>query len=164
VTFKNHIGKISAVFLTMLLVVNVVCALWPSFYYQTQAADRTGRYDEITPDYYYVTFNDWDGSELKVIRVPKYYDAIPPVDPSREGYTFVGWDQDFSSVQHDMIITAQYTSDELAQASLLGLWIWLGVLAVSVTAFIFIKKQEKKLLYTKEKNKEQHNDLRQNNK
>ena len=153
----------SAVFSAVLLLAGVAYAFLPPFYCDAQIADKTSRYDEIIPDYYYVTFNDWDGNELKVIRVPKYYDAIPPQDPVREGYTFNGWDKDFTNVQHDIVTTAQYVSEETSQGSLLGLWIWLGVFAVSAGAFVYIKMQEKKPLLPKEKNKEQ-NEPRQDSK
>jgi len=163
-TVKNHIGKLLTVFLAVLLSTVAICANLPSFYYQAQAGSQAGRYDVIEPDYYYVTFNDWDNAELKVIRVPKYYDAIPPQDPVREGYTFIGWDKDFTDVQQDIIITAQYRSDEPSQGSILGLWVWMGVLAVCISAFVFIKIQEKKPLPSKDKSQAQNSKLDQDDK
>jgi len=31
-----------------------------------------------------------------------------PADPSREGYTFSGWDKEFSNVTEDLTVTEQY--------------------------------------------------------
>lgn len=55
-----------------------------------------------------VTFVDWDSTTLATMKVPDGEAATAPADPTREGYTFIGWDQDFSRVIEDMIITAQY--------------------------------------------------------
>ena len=57
---------------------------------------------------FYVRFNDWDGSLLTWQYVAEGGAATPPANPTREGYTFVGWDKDFSNVTEDMIVTAQY--------------------------------------------------------
>jgi hypothetical protein len=55
-----------------------------------------------------VTFVDWDGTVLSTQQVVIGYGAIAPADPVREGYTFIGWDCDFSSVTGDLTVTAQY--------------------------------------------------------
>lgn len=57
---------------------------------------------------YLVTFVDWDGSTIDIQYVPYGGSASAPVNPEREGYTFTGWDKDFSHVEGDMVITAQY--------------------------------------------------------
>ncbi len=57
---------------------------------------------------YTVTFMDWNGDMLKVDYVDYKDAATAPVDPAREGYTFIGWDVDFSSITADLIVTAQY--------------------------------------------------------
>ncbi|MCL1875508.1 MAG: InlB B-repeat-containing protein [Synergistaceae bacterium] len=55
-----------------------------------------------------VTFVDWNGSVLKTQMVPYGSGATAPADPAREGYTFIGWDKDFSIVMADLTVTAQY--------------------------------------------------------
>ena len=55
-----------------------------------------------------VEFVDWDGTILATIKVPDGEAATAPADPTREGYTFIGWDKDFSSVTEDMTVTALY--------------------------------------------------------
>ena len=55
-----------------------------------------------------VEFVDWDGTVLATMKVPDGEAATAPADPVREGYTFIGWDKDFSSVTEDMTVTAQY--------------------------------------------------------
>ena len=57
---------------------------------------------------YSVRFLDWNGTEIKVESVEYQSAATAPADPTREGYTFMGWDKDFSKVTEDMTITAQY--------------------------------------------------------
>jgi streptogramin lyase len=60
-------------------------------------------------DEYTVTFLDWDGAVLVERIVLHKEDAEPPQDPERTGYTFTGWDVDFSSVTRDLTVTAQYS-------------------------------------------------------
>ncbi len=65
-------------------------------------------YAEWTINSYQVTFRDWDGSILKV-RVVDYGDkAVAPPNPVRHGYTFAGWNQDFSFVRGYMTVAATY--------------------------------------------------------
>ena len=59
--------------------------------------------------YYTVTFIDWNGQTLKTEQVESGKDATPPADPVREGYTFIGWDGNYTNVQSNLIITAQYS-------------------------------------------------------
>ena len=70
----------------------------------------TAQYEQNAPEpiYYTVTFQDWDGSILKNEQVEQGKSATAPADPVREGYTFIGWDKDFSNVQSDLTVTAQY--------------------------------------------------------
>ena len=61
------------------------------------------------PVYYTVTFLDWDGSPISEQYVREHEDAVAPADPIREGYTFTGWDVDFTDVTSDLTVTAQYS-------------------------------------------------------
>ncbi|MEG1559953.1 MAG: InlB B-repeat-containing protein [Clostridia bacterium] len=56
-----------------------------------------------------VLFLDYDETVLKEDIVIYENSAIPPEDPSRSGYTFVGWDTDYSCVTKDLTITATYS-------------------------------------------------------
>jgi subtilisin-like proprotein convertase family protein len=57
---------------------------------------------------YTVTFLDWDGSMLATDTVDHGSAATAPADPTREGYTFTGWDVPFDNVTGDLTVTAQY--------------------------------------------------------
>ena len=55
-----------------------------------------------------VKFVDWDGTVLSSVEVEKGKAATAATNPTREGYTFIGWDKDFSNVTEDMVVTALY--------------------------------------------------------
>ncbi len=63
---------------------------------------------DIVAKFYTVTFVDWNGKVLKSEAVSPGTAATAPKDPKRIGYTFTGWDKDFSNVTDNMIVTAQY--------------------------------------------------------
>lgn len=63
--------------------------------------------------YLTVVFVDWDNTELDRQQVAFGAAATAPADPQREGYTFVGWDQTFTSVRRDMTVTAVYEENAI---------------------------------------------------
>ncbi len=62
----------------------------------------------IPPVMYTVTFVDYDGTELKTEMVNAGGSATAPENPTRDGYTFKGWDTDFDFITSDLTVTAQY--------------------------------------------------------
>lgn len=83
---------------------------WDSQDYNWVVSDLT-----ITALYYDDTFTvrfyDWDGTVLSEQTVNYGQAATAPADPSREGYTFLGWSEDFSDVTADKYIVAMYHND-----------------------------------------------------
>ena len=61
---------------------------------------------------YTVTFKDWDGTTLKTEEVAEGENATPPAVGGRTGYHFVGWDGSYTTITHDVTLTAQYGEDE----------------------------------------------------
>lgn len=64
---------------------------------------------EVPKEKYTVTFTDWDGTVLKEETVEEGSSATAPSSPTRTGYTFVGWDKDYSNITSATTITATYT-------------------------------------------------------
>lgn len=71
----------------------------------TENLTITALYSKIT---YIVTFVDWSGSVIAARTVDYKTAAQPPDAPKREGYFFLGWDSDFSSVTDNITVTALY--------------------------------------------------------
>ena len=61
-----------------------------------------------TQQSYEVIFEDYDGTILKTDDVTHGQRATAPTEPLREGYTFIGWDQDFTEVTEPLTIKAWY--------------------------------------------------------
>ncbi len=60
---------------------------------------------------YKVDFVDYDGQVLKSEQVEFEKAATAPANPSRSGYTFTGWDKDFSKVTTDLTVNAKYQAN-----------------------------------------------------
>lgn len=59
-----------------------------------------------------VKFLDWNGDVLSSQEIDGGAAAVAPATPARAGYTFIGWDKDFSRVTEDLSITALYEFGE----------------------------------------------------
>ncbi|MCC5910367.1 MAG: InlB B-repeat-containing protein, partial [Clostridiaceae bacterium] len=57
---------------------------------------------------YTVTFKDYDASILKTETVNHGEEATSPSNPTREGYTFTGWNKSFNNITSNLEVIAQY--------------------------------------------------------
>ena len=85
----------------------------PNIVVATSNATYTAVYEaspksESNITYYIVKFVDWDDTILKKQTVEKGQNATAPEDPIRSGYTFKGWDKEFTNVQSDLVVKAVY--------------------------------------------------------
>lgn len=76
-------------------------------------------YQENTtsPVLFTVTFKDYDGKVLKTENVEKGKGATAPANPTREGFTFKGWDKDFSNVTNGMEVNAVYEANTIVPST-----------------------------------------------
>lgn len=65
----------------------------------------------LAPVPHTVTFLDWDDAVISTQTVESGNAAEAPDTPIREGYTFSGWDTDFSEVVSDLVVNATYAKD-----------------------------------------------------
>lgn len=105
----------------------------------------TAVYNEIVVEYT-VTFKDSEGNVLKTEKVKAGASATSPTAPTKEGYEFTGWDKDFSNIQGDLEVTAQY-QEVVQDDDKSGCKKDLSIVIVSLTALfsvsILILKREK---------------------
>lgn len=59
-----------------------------------------------------VTFKDDEGNVLNVQKVPYGSSANPPIPPTKQGYTFWGWDKSFNYITSDITISAKYEQNQ----------------------------------------------------
>ena len=69
------------------------------------------------PAVFTVTFVDGLGNTLDTQTVESGKAATAPADPTRKGYTFDGWDTDFSNVTSDLTVTAKWKKNEQSKPS-----------------------------------------------
>ena len=60
---------------------------------------------------YQVVFMNGDKTPLATQTVPYGSSAIPPANPSREGSSFIGWDQSYENVSSDLILIPLFTEE-----------------------------------------------------
>ena len=75
-------------------------------------ADEWKDFAQILPisgEWRWVKFLDWNDTILWEGYVEYGTAAVAPSSPTRENYTFTGWDKDFSNITEDITIKAQYT-------------------------------------------------------
>lgn len=66
-------------------------------------------YAKWNPIKYTVKFKDYDGSQIgSDVLVEHGKAATAPANPTREGYTFNGWDKAFNNVTSNLDVTAKY--------------------------------------------------------
>ena len=61
---------------------------------------------------YLVRFQNWDHTLLDEQQVAYGAAATAPADPTREGYTFTGWDREFNNILADMTVTALFEKNK----------------------------------------------------
>ena len=57
-----------------------------------------------------VTFLDGNGKTISTQYINAFDDALIN-DPSIEGYTFIGWDKDFTNITSDIVVKAIYSKN-----------------------------------------------------
>ncbi|MBQ4105007.1 MAG: InlB B-repeat-containing protein [Clostridia bacterium] len=65
----------------------------------------------FTINTYTVEFVDYDGTVLKTQTVEYGEGATAPADPTREGYTFNGWDKTFANITANTTVNATYVAN-----------------------------------------------------
>jgi uncharacterized repeat protein (TIGR02543 family) len=66
---------------------------------------------QVTAPAYQVSFIDADGKPLSIQQIIHGQAAIAPAVPTREGYTFNGWDVSFANITSALTVTAQYSQN-----------------------------------------------------
>lgn len=83
--------------------------------------NSSGRGGSSSSEYYTVTFKDYDGTVLGKDRVRDGRSAQAPKKPTRVGYIFSRWSDDYSNVKKDLVIIAQYQEKMNSKAYMIGM-------------------------------------------
>ena len=86
---------------------------WTNYFLSGVTINRnttiTAHFRSLTAVYYTVTFLDWEATVLHWERVEKGHDAKgPATNPTREGYTFIGWSKPITNITSNLTVIAQY--------------------------------------------------------
>ena len=81
------------------------------FFETTKVKSNLSLYAKWKDAEYEVVFVDYDGRVINKQKVQHGFSAIEPIAPSREGYSFIGWDKEFVEVQKKLKINAMYTKN-----------------------------------------------------
>lgn len=86
-----------------------------SYTFKNETEGRTAHTIEasFTLECFDVTFVDWDDSVLKIASTPYGEAAEAPANPTREHYTFLSWDTDFSCVTSALTVKATYVPNDV---------------------------------------------------
>ena len=95
---------------TLKSILNIFLALFLalSFLACTPESPAPDTNDGAQAEAYTVTFVDHDGKTLYTATVEQGQGATAPSAPTREGYTFVGWDRAFDNVTANITVKAVY--------------------------------------------------------
>ncbi|MDR2828145.1 MAG: leucine-rich repeat protein, partial [Acholeplasmatales bacterium] len=61
-----------------------------------------------TLNYYTLVFLDWDDTVIETQTIGYGYSGVSPINPSRIGYNFSGWDNDYTNIVGYTVTKAQY--------------------------------------------------------
>ena len=107
------------------------------------------KWNSYTPvEEFTVTFVDGQGNTLKEETVEKGKAATAPADPTREGYTFSGWNKDFSNITSDLTVTARWKKNTTPPAPQEPVSIKDAQVVLSKTAFTYNAKVQKPAIKT----------------
>lgn len=106
-------------------------------YYNNNATESTVENSVLetdpTPTTYTVTFKDYDGTVLKTETVETGKAATAPANPSRNGYSFSGWDKAFDNITADTTVTATYVENNVPMLSVSSANATAGATKVTLT-------------------------------
>ncbi|MBE6087592.1 MAG: DUF4347 domain-containing protein, partial [Clostridium beijerinckii] len=78
----------------------------------TSATSNSDKFTYASAATHTVTFKDYDGTVIKTETVIEGASATAPSpNPTRNGYTFVGWDKVFTNITEDTVVTARYNAN-----------------------------------------------------